>query len=81
MHFYKKVLIRTSANFLYFQHYNSHLMRGEIVRFTMTKTDNRFVKSSDLGYVLHCCNAEKAGRKEICASKRRQNLEIYLDQF
>ena len=56
-------------------------MRGEIVRFTMTKTDNRFVKSSDLGYVLHCCNAEKAGRKEICVSKRRQNLEIYLDQF
>ena len=26
----------------------------------MTKTDNRFVNSLDLGYALHHCNAEKA---------------------
>ena len=41
-------------------HIRRIVLEGEkLLRFIVTKTDNRFVNSLDLGYVLHHCNAEK----------------------
>ena len=48
---------------LHINNLSSHLKNvleyEKLLRFIMTKTDNRFVISLDFGYALHHCNAEK----------------------